>query len=332
MAAEYSNLEQAIERFISDLHRANLSPNTIRSYHADLKGFVKYFSPPGTSTPELSYFQPLEIREFMADQYRRGNANRSVARKLSTLRTFFNFLVREGVVTSNPTVLLGSPKLPKTLPAIMTAEQTNLMIDSVGVTVKTDKKPKKVVLFTSARDRLIFELLYGCGLRVSELVELNLSDFDLQERWIVVKGKGQKERQVPFGKGVDEALEKYSRQRESFFFKSESLSGGNGIQTLREHRGQSSDEALLLNARGARLTARSVQRLVKRYAQLFSGDPTLHPHALRHAFATHLLSDGADLRVIQELLGHASLGTTQKYTQLSLGDLMATYDRSHPKA
>ena len=339
MADKQCVLEQAVERFLNYLRRANLSPNTIRSYSSDLKGFVAYFSPPGESPPTPSHFEPLEIREFMADRYRRGNTNRSVARKLAALRAFFRFLVREGSVASNPAALLRTPKLPKTLPPVMTAEQTNLLVDSVGAaaaTQKIDNKTKTAeagesTSFIATRDRLIFELLYGCGLRVGELVGLDLDDFDFRERWIVVRGKGHKERQVPFGGAADKALEKYLSLRKKILLKLNLRHSAKDAQTPSEHRG-APGAALLLNTRGMRLTARSVQRLVKRYAQLFSGDPTFHPHALRHAFATHLLSDGADLRVIQELLGHAGLSTTQKYTQLSLEDLMATYDRSHPKA
>ena len=162
---------------------------------------------------------------------------------------------------------------------------------------------------SAARDRVIFELLYGCGLRVSELVGLNIEDLDFSERWIRVRGKGRKERLVPFGERADEAVRAYLQAR-----------------------GHVEQRALLLNTRAGRLSSRSVERIVKRYALLFSGDPDLHPHSLRHAFATHLLADGADLRSIQELLGHASLSTTQKYTQLSFKDLMEVYDRSHPKA
>jgi integrase/recombinase XerC len=153
-------------------------------------------------------------------------------------------------------------------------------------------------------------LLYGCGLRISELVGLNLDDFDLRERWIRVRGKGRKERQVPYAEKASVALEKYLKQR----------------------RAKASEKALLVNHRGARLSDRGAREIVKFYARMISGDASLHPHSLRHAYATHLLADGADLRAIQELLGHARLATTQKYTQVSLTDLMAVYDKAHPKA
>ena len=338
MAAKYSLLEEAIERFLASLRRANLSPNTIRGYASDLKGFAAYFSPLGEKPPAPADLEPLEIREFMADCYQRGNTNRSVARKLAALRALFRFLVGEGSVPTNPAALLNTPKLPKTLPAVMTAEQTNLLVDSVGTKPRpanggtSKNKPEgKQARFIASRDRLVFELLYGCGLRVGELVGLDRADFDIHERWLVVRGKGRKQRQVPFGAAAEKALKKYLDLRDEVTSIPTDRQVAETDLPPTDFR-ERARNALLLNTRGGRLTARSVQRLVKRYALLFSGDPTLHPHALRHAFATHLLSDGADLRAIQELLGHAGLSTTQKYTQLSLEELMSTYDRSHPKA
>jgi integrase/recombinase XerC len=181
---------------------------------------------------------------------------------------------------------------------------------------------------------VIFELLYGCGLRVSELAGLNLDDFAWTDRWLRVRGKGRKERQVPFGKRAAEALESYLAARLDLRPRRGVRAKEPAAAALEASARQRPDSAqpLLLSIRGLRLSSRSIERIVRRYALLFSGDPTLHPHSLRHAFATHLLSDGADLRAIQELLGHASLATTQKYTQLSLKHLMEVYDRSHPKA
>jgi len=367
-------LGREVARFLDSLKRANFSAHTIRSYSSDLGGFVEYFSPPGESPPLPAEFEALQIREFMADCYQRGNGNRSVARKLSALRALFRFLMREGVVPKNPAGLVATPKLPKTMPSVMTAEETNTLIDAVagmdavsGGRLMQNREagsphgsPQKKAQanFISARDRLIFELLYGSGLRVGELVGLDLGDFDRSEKWIRVKGKGRKERLVPFGRKALHALDRYLSVREritenaaerdvraigdSLPAEAEiarpSPSGADSNPASPnhpaspQHERNSANLPLLLNHRGGRLTARSVQRIVKHYALLFSSDPTLHPHALRHAFATHLLSDGADLRAIQELLGHASLSTTQKYTQLSLKELMETYDRSHPKA
>jgi integrase/recombinase XerC len=291
-----SELARQISRFLNSLEVANASSHTVRNYGSDLRQFLDYFSPPGESPPEPAAFDHHLIREFLASLYGRGNTNRSIARKLAAVRAFFAFLARERVIDSNPAKLVATPKLPKTLPAVPTAEQANQLVDATA-------KEARV------RDRLILELLYGCGLRVSELAGLNLDDFDTSQRWVRVRGKGRKERQVPYGARAAEALEAYLQARAGY-----------------------DSPALVLNHRGRRLTTRSIARLVKRYAVLFSGDPSLHPHSLRHAYATHLLSDGADLRAIQELLGHASLSTTQKYTQVSLADLMAVYDKAHPKA
>ena len=304
MLQSNTTLAAEVGRFLESLARANLSFHTRRSYASDLKQFAAYFAQSGKQAPAPSQFDALKIREFMAECYRRGNSNRSVARKLSALRSFFDFLVREGVIPHSPAKLVATPKTPNTLPPVMTAEETNALIDAMPRQEGSDKDTARL-----ARDRLIFELLYGCGLRVGELVGLNLDDLDRGERWIRVRGKGRKERLVPFGRTAAEALDRYLQARPA-----------------------TDQRALLLNSRRGRLTARSVERIVKRYALALMGDPSLHPHSLRHAFATHLLSDGADLRAIQELLGHASLSTTQKYTQLSLEELMKIYDRSHPKA
>jgi integrase/recombinase XerC len=309
--AEDSELTRAVGRFLESLARENASAHTQVNYGSDLRQFVAYFSPPGETPPAPGAFDALQIREYMAACYGRGNANRSVARKLSAIRALFEFLVREGTVAVNPAKLVATPKTPKTLPVVMTPEQTNNLIDAVAAAPPSTPNEDDSKRFPARipRDRVIFELLYGSGLRVAELVGLDLEDFDWKERWIRVRGKGRKERLVPFGRRAAEALEAYLKVR-----------------------GHEKQRAVVLNERGRRLTTRSVDRIVKQYALRISGDPSLHPHSLRHAFATHLLSDGADLRAIQELLGHASLSTTQKYTQLSLEKLMEVYDRAHPKA
>jgi integrase/recombinase XerC len=187
----------------------------------------------------------------------------------------------------------------------MTAEQTNVLVDGVAQAADKFERPYP------ERDLAIFEMLYGCGLRISELVGLNLDDFDFSERWIRVRGKGRKERQVPFGGKASEAIERYLTGRKP---------------------AAAAERALFLNHRGERLTDRGARGIVKFYARMITGDSSIHPHSLRHAYATHLLSDGADLRAIQELLGHAQLSTTQKYTQVSLSDLMAVYDKAHPRS
>jgi integrase/recombinase XerC len=295
-----SELERHIARFIEELKRNNASPHTILAYESDLRQFLEYFSPPGTHPPAPSEFDVLKIREWLASLYDQRLTAVSIRRKLAALRVFFRFLVREGLAPINAPRLLRTPRSPKKLPDVMTTDQANALLD--GVAAGQVERPHP------ARDLAILELLYGSGLRVSELVGLNVDDVDRTERWLRVRGKGRKERQVPFGGKAAEALEHYLEERAS------------------------REPAVFLNHRGKRLTDRGVRGIIKLYATLIAGDSSLHPHSFRHAFATHLLSDGADLRSIQELLGHARLSTTQKYTQVSLTDLMATYDRAHPKA
>ncbi len=297
-----SELKQHIERFLAHLARENASPHTIRAYGADLRQFLEYFSPPGDQPPAPTAIGSLEIREWLADLYQRRLSAVSMNRKLAALRMFFAFLHRDGILPANPARLVGSIKTPKKLPEVMTEEQANALVDGVGSDTLARPYP--------ARDRAIFELLYGCGLRVSELTALDVGDVDRAERWLRVRGKGRKERQTPYGGKAAEALERYLAVRFA----------------------PAVEPALFVNHRGGRLSARGVRWLVKIYATLLAGDSSVHPHGFRHAFATHLLSDGADLRSIQELLGHARLATTQKYTQVSLKDLMAVYDRAHPKA
>jgi len=295
-----SALELAIDRYLDSLRQANASPHTLRNYAADLFQFAEYFSPPDTAPPAPSAIDSLQIREWLGSLYQRGLDPISTRRKLACVRSLFKFLLREGTIPTNAARLVRTPKSPQRVPSVPTAEQTNTLVDGVAADTLDRPHPE--------RDLLLFELLYGCGLRISELVGLNLNDFDMAERWILVRGKGRKERQTPYGTKAAAALEKYLAVRNS------------------------ADIALFLNHQSARLTDRGARGIVKLYSRLLSGDSSLHPHSLRHAYATHLLADGADLRAIQELLGHARLSTTQKYTQVSLTDLMAVYDRAHPKA
>ncbi|HMD71544.1 MAG TPA: tyrosine-type recombinase/integrase [Bryobacteraceae bacterium] len=297
-----SELAGHIERYLQDLVRQGASVHTLDAYGADLRQFLHYFSPPDLEPPAPQAIDLLMMREWLASLYRDHLSAVTIRRKLAAVRGLFRFLLREGVVAVNVARLLRTPKAPKTLPGVMTAEQVNSLID--GIESRALERP------FPARDRAIFELLYGCGVRVAELSGLNLDDLDRAERWIRVRGKGRKERQVPIpGKAAD-ALERYLAER----------------PVVRD------EMAVFLNHRNRRLTARGIHSIVRFYATLVSGDPSIHPHSFRHAYATHLLADGADLRSIQELLGHARLSTTQKYTQVSLTDLMAVYDKAHPKA
>jgi integrase/recombinase XerC len=293
-----SELSTAIDEFMTELVRRNDSPHTLRNYGADLNEFLTYFSPTGAEPPALTALDLLCLREWLAHLYDRGQKPATIRRKLASLRSFFSYLSREHKIESDPARLLRLPKMPKTLPHVPNAEVTNALVD--GSLREDLARPYP------ARDRLLLELLYGCGLRVSEAVGLNLEDFDRSECWIRVRGKGKKERQVPYGSRAAEALEIYLTNR-------------------------TDAEALFLNHRGKRLSDRGARDIVKFYARWVANDPSIHPHTLRHAFATHLLSDGADLRAIQELLGHARLSTTQKYTQVSWADLTKVYDKAHPR-
>jgi integrase/recombinase XerC len=302
-------LDGLIGLFLDELRRQNASEHTVRNYASDLDQFLVYFVIPGKKKPTVSQIDALAIREWLGHLYEQQLTAVSMRRKLASVRSFFKFLLREGFVEKNVARMVRTPKAPKTLPAVMSAEQTNGLVD--GVLGAADKFERPY----PARDLAIFELLYGCGLRISELVGLNLDDFDFNERWIRVRGKGKKERQVPYAGKASASLERYLALRRNF-----------------DVRQPGSQQALFLNHRGGRLTDRGARGIVKFYARMITGDSSIHPHSLRHAYATHLLSDGADLRAIQELLGHARLSTTQKYTQVSLADLMAVYDKAHPKA
>jgi integrase/recombinase XerC len=299
------DLAAHIQRFLEELRRQNASAHTVRNYASDLEQFLAYFTIPDQPAPAIEKIDALAIREWLGHLYHERLTAVSMRRKLASVRSLFKFLLRDGVVAVNVARLVRTPKAPKSLPVVMTAEQTNTLVDAIPGAADKLERPYP------ARDLAIFELLYGCGLRISELVGLNLDDFDLGDRWIRVRGKGRKERQVPYATKAAQALQRYMSVRQP------AVAG---------------ERALFLNHRGHRLTDRGARGIVKFYARMISGDSSIHPHSLRHAYATHLLSDGADLRAIQELLGHAQLSTTQKYTQVSLADLMAVYDKAHPKA
>ncbi len=296
-------LRDCIAKYLAELARRGASKHTLRSYGSDLDQFITYFEPPGTTAPEIDRLDLPLLREWMAGLYDQGLTVVSIRRKLAAVRAMFKFLLQEGIVEKNLASRLRTPKVRPRLPDVMSEEKTNNLLDAVEAG-KIVEKPSK------ERDMACLELLYGCGIRVGELVGINLEDIDLRAGWLRVRGKGNKERQVPIGERAVAAVERYLNNRSA----------------------ASSERALFLNSRGARINDRQVRRLVKLYAILVTGDSTVHPHSFRHAYATHLLSDGADLRAIQELLGHARLSTTQKYTQVSLKDLQAVYDRAHPKA
>ena len=317
-------MNQAIERFIGYLrYEKNASPSTIREYRRDITQFCEFLRPPGERMLPLNRVDHQIVREFVSSLYDQNLERSSIARKLAALRTFFKFCMREGLAQRNPADLVHGPKLPKRVPRVLSAEEMNGFLDHLGspprggsAAGKLSQKLRENEKLLLKRDRAILELLYGSGLRVSELTGLDFVNVDPQDQRVRVLGKGRKERMVPYGEKAQQALENYWPVREQ----------------LQARSPEPDQEAVFLNGRGRRLTPGAVRRLVKKYARLSNVNWDLHPHALRHAFATHLLADGADLRAIQELLGHASLSTTQRYTQATVEQLMAIYDKSHPHA
>jgi integrase/recombinase XerC len=300
-------LEQAANLYIAELERRGASRHTIRNYQADLRQWTQYFAP----TKEISDVAAVDLRlmrEWLAGLYDLRLSPVSIRRKLGAVRSLYDFLLVEGLTKTNVARLLKTPKAPQRLPDVMSEEKAENILDGIE-----DAKPEPRA--SHERDLAILELLYGCGIRVSELVGSNIDDLDFEEGWLKVRGKGKKERQVPLPETALKAVEEYLRN---------SRQGAAARRLVRA--------PLFVNRKGARLSDRQVRRLVKLYAVLATGDGTVHPHSFRHAYATHLLADGADLRSIQELLGHARLSTTQKYTQVSLRQLMEVYDRAHPKA
>ena len=336
-------MKQAIDKFLTYLQSVkNSSPHTVSNYGKDLNQFLAYLTPPEAEPPSLVSIHHSVIREFVGHLHEQGLEKSSIARKLAALRSFFKYCVREGVLKDNPARLVPTPKLPKRIPSVLSAEEMNGFLNQIagiGLHPEAQSKKKNTIVKVERkvprgnadtegllikRDRAILELLYAAGLRVSELTGLNLVDMDVKDRILRVRGKGNKERIVPYGSKAAEALEAYWQVRE------ELLRRNSSSRAKREPAPHT--QAIFLNYAGRRLTQRSVGRIVKKYVRLVNINWDLHPHSLRHAFATHLLADGADLRAIQELLGHQSLATTQKYTHASIRQLMDIYDKSHPHA
>ena len=287
------------------MRERNASAHTIKAYTGDLDNFAAYIGSRGWKT-----IDHIAIRGFLSHLYDKGLSKTSVARALAAVRSLYRWLAQEGVVEQNPAKLVSTPRLPKKLPRVPTIEEMNSVLDG---------KMPEVASFPE-RDRLMFELLYGCGIRNSELVGINLDDISLSNEAILIRGKGKKERYVPFGGSALAALAVYLPWRQQL------------LATLKKTMPAKGMPALLVNQRGGRLTTRSVGRIVKRIAVAKGLSPEVHPHTLRHAFGTHMLEEGADLRAIQELLGHERLATTQRYTQLSVKHVMNVYDQTHPRA
>jgi integrase/recombinase XerC len=293
---------KGIQKFLHYLQaEKNASAHTLRAYQNELQRFAAYLG------PQIRWkdVDHVFIRGFLGDLHSRGLSKVSVARALAAVRSLYKWLAREGVVQQNPAKLVATPRLPKKLPRVPTMEELNQVLNS--------EMPENASF--PERDRAIFELLYGCGLRNSELVGIELGDIDEANGIILVRGKGKKQRYVPLEGAAAGALQAYRPER----------------QKILNIRGRST-RRLLINRRGGPLTTRSVARIVKQIAVAKGLPPDMHPHTLRHAFGTHMLSEGADLRAIQELLGHERLSTTQRYTHLSMNQVMEVYDRTHPRA
>jgi integrase/recombinase XerC len=299
--------QQAVDRFLAYLRdQRRVSDNTLRAYESDLRQFGEFLAgrlatAPLPPAPEK--IDVLAVRGFVARLSRDGLGKSSIARKLAAVRSFLKYVVREGRLEHNPAVGVPTPKVPKGLPRDLTVDEMFNLLD----TIPGDD-------IAGLRDRAILELLYSAGLRVGELVSLNIEDFDLNGGMVRVLGKGNKERLVPFGSKAAVALDRW-------------LEGGKELRAK-----STAPEAVFLNLRGGRLTDRSVRRVLDRRISEAAIRGHVSPHALRHSFATHLLGAGADLRAIQELLGHSSLSTTQRYTHVSTDALMRVYDKAHPRA
>jgi integrase/recombinase XerC len=299
--------EEFVKKLMSSFERhlvveRNVSDHTRRAYLRDLEGFRTFLAEnlPGRDSGEelLRRVDHLTLRRYMA-QLHRTNRKTTIGRKLAAIRTFFRYLVREGVVKANPGEMVSTPRQEKYLPKTLSVDEAFALMESGEGSG-----------LLAMRDRAIVEMLYSCGLRVSELTALDVGSVSLEEGLVRVLGKGSKERIVPVGRQAREALRLY----------------------LDERNAPPDGEPLFLNHRGGRLTPRSIQRHLKKYLLMAGILKEATPHSLRHSFATHLLDGGADLRAIQELLGHASLSTTQKYTQVSVDHLTAVYDKAHPRS
>ena len=294
------------------------SAHTLRAYARELHDFAAFVADRYGKNKTVRAIEHTHIREYLGALYERGLSKASAARALAAIRSWFKWLARAGHVEQNVASLVATPRLPKHLPRVPSIEQMNRVVDSVGNDAAS----------WPARDRAILELLYGCGIRNAELTALNLSDIYWANEAILVRGKGQKQRYVPMGDASAVALRAYLAERSAL------------LAANQEKKGPVTP-ALFINlqlrgldrpGRQARLTTRSVGRIVKRIAMLRGLSADVHPHTLRHAFGTHLLEEGADLRAIQELLGHERLSTTQRYTQLTTAQLTQVYDRTHPRA
>jgi tyrosine recombinase XerC len=289
-------MEKYIEKFIRYLEiERNYSAHTVLNYKLDLRDFGRFLA-----SPELEKIDYLTLRKYLAVLKEKNLGSRTVGRRLSALRSFFRFLSREGYIKTNPILMLSSPKLDKHLPSFMTEEEVKKLIESAFARNEAD--------IQGLRDRAILEAFYSSGLRISELVGLNLDDLDFISGIVKVRGKGKKERIVPIGEAALSAIRKYVEKKKK------------------------QSTAIFLNKNSSRITTRGVRYLLVKYLRSAEMKPGVSAHTFRHSFATHLLNRGADLRTVQELLGHANLSTTQIYTHLTTEKLKSVYDKAHPHA
>jgi tyrosine recombinase XerC len=294
-------MKKELDEFLAYLrHERNASPHTISSYRIDLTQLSRYLE--GRKI-KLGLVDNVILRGFLAELHQQHRAKTSVARKLAAIRSFFEFCLKQGWLEDNPAKVVTTPKTDKHVPAFLSEDEMEKFLE-------LPKEDDVLVV----RDKAILELFYAAGIRLGELVGINLEDFNLGERMLRVRGKGKKERLVPFGRKAAESIAAYLRLREAI------------------PKMSLDEKALFLNYQGTRITARSVERMMAKYIRRTAIRRKISPHSLRHSFASHLLSRGADLRVIQELLGHESLATTQKYTHLDLKQLLDVYRKSHPRS
>jgi integrase/recombinase XerC len=324
MAKPLNEIERLAERFLAMLaNERGASTHTVRAYAREIRNFVAYLEQALGTDTSIKTVEHLHIRAYLAVLYDRGLTKASAARALAAVRSWFKWLAKEGKVVQNPALLVSTPKRPLHLPRVPSMEEVNRVLDSLeGGGVGTTDKTQQDSAAWPERDRVIFELLYGCGIRNSELVGLNVGHVRWKDDAILVRGKGKKERLVPLGDEAAEALRAFLPSRDEKL-----RAAGKGLLV--------GEGPLVTNLRmrgDCRLTTRSVGRIVKTIALSRGLAADVHPHTLRHAFGTHMLEEGADLRAIQEMLGHERLSTTQRYTQLTVGQVQRVYDETHPRA
>ena len=322
MSKPLNEFEGLAEGFLAMLaNERGASEHTVRAYAREVRSFAAYLNETLGKGAKVGAVEHLHIRAYLGLLYERGLTKASAARALAAVRSWFKWLAKEGKVAQNPALLVSTPKLPKHLPLVPSMEEVNRVLNSLDGE-GTAKKDEAEAAAWPERDRVIFELLYGCGIRNSELVGLNMGSVKWRDDAVLVRGKGRKERLVPLGDEAAAALRAYLPLREAKL-----MAAGKGALVH--------DGPLMMNLRmrgDCRLTTRSVGRIVKAIALSRGLAADVHPHTLRHAFGTHMLEEGADLRAIQEMLGHERLSTTQRYTQLTVGQVQKVYDETHPRA